>query len=192
MYQLHLSLKRFIRRFVKSDRGVAVIEFAFIMPFLITLYFGTIEGASLYSVDRRVAAVAGAMGDLVSRTNVTISTATLTQYFSAASGIMQPYATTDLTQVVSEISVSSTGVATVLWSRAYNGGTARIAGADYPLAATLQINLISRGSYLVVAEMQYPYKPVYGVVIPSTINLKHTEYFVPRFATKICIDATTC
>lgn len=176
-------------RFARNRRGVAVVEFALIMPVLLTLYFGTIEAASLYTVDRRVAAVAGAMGDLVSRTNGTLPSATLTQYFSAASGIMLPYTTTGLTQVVSVIAVSSTGVATVYWSRGYNGGTARAANSSYPLAATLQINQVARGSYLVVSEIQYPYKPVYGLVISNTINLTHTEYFVPRFAAKIDIGA---
>ena len=59
----------------------------------------------------------------------------------------------------------------------------------FPLAATTQINQVARGSYLVVAEIVYPYKPVYGVVIPNTINLSHIEYFVPRFAAKIDIGS---
>lgn len=189
MHQLYLRLKRLVVRFGRSRRGVAVVEFALIMPVLLTLYFGTIEAASLYSVDRRVAAVAGTMGDLVSRTNGTLPAATLTQYFAAASGVMLPYATTGLTQVVSVVAVSSTGVATVYWSRAYNGGTARVANAAFPLAATTQINQVARGSYLVVAEIVYPYKPVYGVVIPNTITLSHIEYFVPRFAAKIDIGS---
>jgi hypothetical protein len=38
-----------------------------------------------------------------------------------------------------------------------------------------------------MAEVRYPYRPVYGMVIPQTINLFHVEYFLPRFGKTISI-----
>lgn len=187
MHQLQLISR--LRRLATDSRAAAVVEFAIIMPFLITLYFGTVEAASLYSADRRVATVAGTMGDLVSRIDGTITTSTLTDYFQAAQGIMQPYATTGLTQVVSVLAITSTGAATVYWSRGYNGGVARANNSTFSMTAAPQINILARAvGYLVVSEIKYPYRPLYGVVIPRTINLTHVEYFLPRLAKKIDIS----
>jgi Flp pilus assembly protein TadG len=174
-------LSRF-RAFARDRRGVAAVEFALVLPVLITLYFGTVEAADLYTVDRRVSTVASTIGDLVSRIDGTIDEdTTLADYFKAANSIILPYSTTGLTQVVSVISVTAAGVATVVWSRGYNGGTARANNSSYPLAATTQINQLARGGWLVVAEVAYAHKPLYGLVVSSTINIKRVEYFLPRY-----------
>jgi Flp pilus assembly protein TadG len=184
-----LQLISLLRRFRTDNRAVAVVEFAIIVPFLITLYFGTVEAASLYSADRRVATVAGTMGDLVSRIDGTITSSTLTDYFQAAQGIMQPYSTTGLKQVVSVLTVASNGTATVYWSRGYNGGVARTTNSTFTMTAAPQMNLLARAvGYLVVSEIKYPYKPLFGMVISSTINLGHVEYYLPRLAKKIDIS----
>lgn len=178
-----------LRQFRDSRTGVAAVEFALVLPVLITLYFGSVEAASVYAVDRRVSTVAGTIADLVSRIDGTISTSTLNTYFNAATWIIQPYSSTGLKQVVSVLSVSSTGVVKVSWSRGYNGGVARAANSTYNLAATTQINQLARTTgWLVMAEVTYDYRAVFGMVVRDTINLSRTEYFLPRFAKKIEIS----
>ena len=182
------------RRFLRDARAVAAVEFALILPLLVTLYFGTVEAASLYTVDRRVATVASTMADLVSREQTCITTDKLNSYFNAATGIMAPYPTTALKQVVSFMSVGSTGTVTIKWSKPYGtGATARTVGVTTILAnatTAAQINTLARTKgWLVAAEIQYPYMPLYGVVI-KTINLAHTEYFLPRYETEITTAAT--
>src|SRR5690606_8831953 len=81
--ELHLRRNPF-RRFLRDRQAVAAVEFALILPLLLTLYFGTVEAASLYSVDRRVATVASTMADLISRERGCISTEKLNSYFNAA------------------------------------------------------------------------------------------------------------
>jgi Flp pilus assembly protein TadG len=189
--QLHLRHK-LIRRFIRNSRAAAAVEFAFILPLLVLLYFGTVEAASLYTVDRRVATVASTMADLVSRQQSCITTDTLNSYFAAATGIMQPYATTTLKQVVTFMSVGSTGTVTLKWSRPYGtGATARTTTTMGTLGAATQINTLARTKgWLVAAEIQYPYQPLYGIVI-KTVNLAHTEYYLPRYEQEIT-TATTC
>jgi Flp pilus assembly protein TadG len=175
------------RRFLRADAAVAAVEFALILPVLVTLSFGTIEGSALYSADRRVATIAGTIGDLVARVKTSVPAATLTDYFQASAQIIKPYSSTGLTQVVTFLTVNSSGVATVTWSRAFNGGTARTTGATYSLTAVPQLRTLATGSFIVMAEVRYPYRPVYGMVIPQTINLFHVEYFLPRFGKTISI-----
>ena len=156
-----------IRRFRDDARAIAAVEFALILPLLIGLYLGAIEGATLYSADHKVATVASTIADLVAR----------------AETIMQPYATTGLVQRVSLLTINSTGVAKVKWSRSYPTGTALAADSDYPLAATTQINILARGAsgWLVASEVDYPHEPIVGFVIPGTVNLHHVQYYLPRF-----------
>ncbi|MBK8082639.1 MAG: pilus assembly protein [Devosia sp.] len=179
--------KRLFVRLAREERGVAAVEFALILPLLILLYFGTVEAASLFTVDRRVATVASTMADLVSREKKSISQgSTLANYFQAANGIMQPYPTTSLKQVVTLLKITSAGVTTVVWSVGYNGGVARTATASYNLPASSQINQLARtNGYLVMSEISYPYKPLFGMVISNTVNLSRTEYFLPRYEDKI-------
>lgn len=190
MLQLHLIRTR-ARRFLRDPRGVAAVEFALILPLLVVLYFGTVEAASLYSVDRRVATVASTMADLVSREQKCITTDKLNSYFNAATGIMQPFSTSSLKQVVSFLQISSAGTVTIKWSRHYGtGATARNTGTTTAIGTATNINTLARTKgWLVAAEIQYPYQPLFGIVI-KTINLGHTEYFLPRYEEEITTSAS--
>lgn len=176
-----------LTQFREDVRAVAAVEFALIVPLLIGLYLGTIEAATLYSADHKVATVASTMADLVSRENGEIKSSTITSYFTAASSIMQPYPTTGLGQVVSLLTIDADGVAKVKWSVADGEAEAREADSDYPLDADTQINMLARGAsgWLVVSEVTYPHEPIVGLVMSDTINLRHVQYYLPRFPNEI-------
>lgn len=176
-----------LRRFAAATGGVAAVEFALVVPLLLTLYLGSIEASSLYTVDRRVTVISGAVGDLIARWDPgdgSIPQATIDDYFTAAEVIMTPYDATGLQQVVSLLWINSTGTTKVLWSKATGGATPRSTNSTYPLAATTQMNMVARGTsggWLVVSESLYPYKPVMGLVFQNALNLDHTSFFLPRF-----------
>lgn len=172
--------KQRVRRFLRAQRAVAAVEFALILPVMLTLYLGSIEGSSLYTVDRRVTTISSTIGDLVARADAVISQDEIDDYFDAAEGILTPYSRDTLAQVVSLIRVQNNGATQVVWSRT-SGGTARSTGASYPLPATSQMNQIARGGYLVASETSYAYTPVFGIVIEGPINLYRESFYLPRF-----------
>ena len=43
------------------------------------------------------------------------------------------------------------------------------------------MNSVSRGGCVIAAEVTYSYLPVLGLVFKTALNLKHTNYFLPRF-----------
>lgn len=181
-----------LRRFATTQRAVAAVEFAMIVPVMLILYLGSIEASSLYTVDRRITTISSTIGDLVSQADDVITQAELDDYFEAAEGILIPYPRTDLDQVVSLVEVKSNGTTEVIWSRT-SGGTARTPGDSYPsLAAGTQMNQIARETgYLVASETSYAYTPVLGAVIPGPINLYRESFYLPRFGA--CIDLNdTC
>lgn len=179
------EIRKVLRRFAGATEAVAAVEFALLLPFMLTLYMGSIELSSLITADRRVTTVAGTVGDLVSRSNASITQATLTDYFQAAAGIITPFSPTNLKQVVTCVFVSSTGVTSVQWSRGYNGGVARTTGQAYALPAAM-IN-IALNSYVIVAEASYSYRPMLGYVFPTAIPLYRQNFYVPRYGGTIAI-----
>lgn len=192
MRVLLARLARQIRRFGVVESGVAAVEFALILPIMFTLYVGSVEAGALISMDRRVQSVAGAIGDLVARSDTTITASMLTDYFRAAGGIMTPYPTDTLRQVVTQVLVSPDGTtASVVWSKQYVNGTygngaTRTAGSSYNLAESMRS--IAKGGYVIVAESSYSYLPVYGLVINKPIQLYRENFFLPRFGGSIAVN----
>lgn len=187
-----------LRRFRKEERAAAAVEFALIVPFLITLYMGSLEAAALFTVDKRINSISATIGDLVAQWDpddgdlTTGSGSTLTDYLNASTGILVPYSTTGLKIVVSLVQVKTNGTTKVLWSKANAAGTAKTTGNSYTdLASTTQMNSVSRGGCVIAAEVSYSYKPVLGQVFTTALNLKHTNYFLPRFGSSEPIDLDT-
>src|SRR6201999_1715686 len=105
-------IRQLLARFRRDDKAVAAVEFALIMPFLIALYMGSIEASALFTADKRVNTISATLGDLVSQWDPqdgSIPATTLSGYFAAATGIITPYSSTGVKQVISLIYVSSTG-----------------------------------------------------------------------------------
>jgi Flp pilus assembly protein TadG len=187
-----VRLSTLLARFSRNERATAAVEFALIMPVLLLLYFGSMEASVLYTADKRVNTISATVGDLIAQWNPddgTIASATLDTYFASATGIMAPYSATGLKQVVSLIFVNSTGVTSVLWSKASGGGTVRTVGQPYaPLTATSMTNQVSRSGCIVAAETSYSYKPLFGQVFKTALTLGHTNYFVPRYGATAVIQ----
>ncbi len=187
------------RQLRRNDEAVAAVEFALIVPFLITLYFGSIEAAALYTVDKRIDAVSSTIGDLVAQWDpddgdlTTGTGGTLTDYMNASTGILSPYSTTGLKIVVTLVQVKNDGTTRIRWSKANAAGTAKTGTSYTDLAASsnTQMNTVSRGGCVIAAEVSYSYLPVLGQVFKVALNLKHTNYFLPRFGSSAPIDRDT-
>jgi Flp pilus assembly protein TadG len=189
-----------VGRFREGQEGVAAVEFALIVPFLITLYFGSIEAAALFTVDKRLSSISSTIGDLVAQWDpgdgdlTTGTGGTLTDYLNASTGIMTPYSTTGLKIVVTLVQVKNDGTTKVLWSKANSAGTVKTTGTTYTdltSANAPQMNTVSRGGCVVAAEVTYSYLPILGQVFKTSLNLKHVNFFLPRFGSSAPIDLDT-
>jgi Flp pilus assembly protein TadG len=169
------------RRLIRDRDGIAAVEFAMILPVMLVLLFGTVEFSSGVEVDRKVNLAAHTLSDLISQSPTTgITDTELGFFFSAGASILQPYSSTPLNQVISELYVDpNTGKAYVQWSKAFQGGAARSKGSVVSIPPTLAVG----GTYLIFSEANYLYKPTIGYVMSSAgITLSATAYTRPRQA----------
>ena len=185
MRQLIRHALDLIRSFIRRETGAAMIEFALIVPIMLTVYIGSSEAATFLTVDRKVQSAAGAMGDLVARSNKTISQSQLDDYFRAATSIMAPYDAAKLIQTITAVSVAADGKATVLWSVRYSGDKLSTTVPEYPKGKTYNLPkemiAIASGQTVIAAETSYLYPPLTGVVFNSAINFHRSALFMPRF-----------
>jgi Flp pilus assembly protein TadG len=173
-----------ITRFAGERRGVAAVEFAMLLPLMMTLYLGSVEASQGIATQRKVTLVAHALADLASQyTDITNSD--MSNILAAGSAIIVPYSATGLQEVVSEVSINAQGQASVVWSDSL-GGTALTVGQ----AVTVPASLAVPNTYLVLAQVQYSYKPTYGYVMTGTLTLSDESYVLPRQSTSIARTAT--
>jgi Flp pilus assembly protein TadG len=167
-------ISRCLVRFAKAHSGLAAVEFAMLLPVLMTLYLGCVEVTTAVATQRKVTLTAHALADLPSRFTA-VTNADMSNILNAASDIIAPYTAAQLKSVVSELAIDANGHATVVWSDTLNG-TARTVGTVVNIPA----NLAAPNTYLLLGEAQYSYTPPYGYVVTGTITLSDQIYMRPR------------
>lgn len=80
------------RRFSRSrdDRGVAAVEFALILPVLITLFYGVIEITRFILISQKTEKLAHSIADVTAQSTL-VTIASLDQLMSATADIMNPF-----------------------------------------------------------------------------------------------------
>lgn len=163
------------RRFRVDIRGVAAVEFAFIAPILIVMYFGIAEFTQAMIVKRRVSHVASSIGDLTARvTNVT--TSDTTEIFQVARTIISPLSTTPLRMRITSISQTS-GTARVQWSDASNWTTFTPNNT-----ITVPSGVLSNGQTVIRADVQYTFDSTLRFMMPNGVTFNQTYYMRPRLS----------
>jgi len=167
-------------------RGLAAVEFAFILPVMMVMLFGTVEFSSAIAIDRKVTLMARTLSDLTSQAT-TVSNSDLTNFFAASTGIMTPYPTTSslLSTTITELYVdSNTKVARVQWSQ---GSAPLTTGSTVAIPSTLAVG----GTYLIYSQVRYTYVPTVGYVLAKAgITMTDTAFTRPRQSTCVYYPTT--
>jgi Flp pilus assembly protein TadG len=174
MSRFPIKASRTARDFVNNCGGVAAVEFAFILPLMLVLFFGTIDFSQGVAVSRKVTIMARTLADLTSQ-NTSVTTTQLDNFFTASTAVMTPYPAAPVQATLSELYVDpSTLQARVQWSR---GVATRAVSSPVAIPTQLQIG----GTYLLMAEVSYLFVPTIGYVMaPSGIVLRDVAYTRPR------------
>ena len=170
-----------LRRFARDKRGISAVEFAMLLPLMITLYLGGVEISQAVAIDRKVTLISRTLADLVAQVT-TVAASDMTNILAASAAIIAPYNSNNLKITVSSVTIDSNSVAKIAWSKTLNG-TARTVGSVVTLPSALAVANTS----LIWGEANYGYTPTMGYVITGTLTLSDQIYMRPRLS-----DTVTC
>jgi Flp pilus assembly protein TadG len=170
------SLSRRFTTLARDQRGVSAVEFAMLLPLMITLYLGAVEISQGVAINRKVTLTTRTVADLASQVS-SINNTDMTNLLNASAAVVAPFAAGQLKVTVSAVSVDNNGVAKVTWSDTLNG-SARAVGSTVTLPAALNVP----NSQLIWSEVSYYYTPTIGYVVTGSLNLQDQIYMRPRLS----------
>lgn len=180
------ALSALVDRWLRSEQGTSLVEFAIVLPVMLALYLGGFQLSDAIACNRKVTVTARSIADLTSQySGVTMSQ--IDTILAASRQVMSPYDPSSTLVRVSEITVDNNYRSTVTWSRAINGG-GRTPGSTFPLPAAMT----SPGISMIYAEVSYPYTPMVRVGMLQPVTLSEHIYMMPRVANSVvCNDCPT-
>jgi Flp pilus assembly protein TadG len=173
-----------MRRLLSDRRGVAASEFAMSLPFLVLLYIGGYQLSDAISAYRKVAVATRTMADLTSQ-YTSVSDDDVNTIMDASAQVLNPYKVSAAKITISQIAISSSGVATVDWSFGKNI-TKLTKGTPFTLPASVR----TPNSYVIVASINYTYTPVAASGMIGTIPMQDQIVMGPRSSVEV--DCRTC
>jgi Flp pilus assembly protein TadG len=172
-----IGLSRQLARFAHDRRGVSAVEFAMLLPLMITLYLGTVEISQGVAINRKVTLTTRTVADLASQVS-SINNADMTNILKATAAVVAPYDASKLKVVVSAVTIGADSVAKVTWSDTLNG-TKYEPGT---VITTIKPALKVPNTTLIWSEVTYLYKPTIGYMISGTLTLADQIFMRPRLS----------
>ena len=180
------------RNFIRETRGIAAIEFALILPFMLLIYFGLFDITSLVSVNRKVTYSASVVADLVAQNKTSVLKADIQNYFNAANMVMSPMPSAAVRVEVFGYRKSGSTISQI-WK--VNNGQASPCGAA-PSTAAMDPLMVA-GNDLVVARVCTTYE-VYAANFLGHSIVNASSFFIgesitqrPRSTLKLTCYNTT-
>ena len=150
-------------KLLRDIRGVAAIEFSFIMPVLLLLYFGLVDLTAMISLNRKVTYSASVVADLVTQNANTVTPANIDDYVKAAALVMKPTPITDV-RVELYMFRKVSGTPKNKWSQASAGGTSCGTPPNTGMA-----NLMTDNNDVIVGVVCTTYSPYIATFLGKSV-----------------------
>lgn len=183
------------QRFRRNTRGVSAVEFALIVPSMLTLFFGTLEASELMTVKRRMTVAVNQLADLVSQSRDENDLANISQedldilITNVTNSLQTDNLSGTVVNVYSLVRDPDGGDKSIVhWSRNKKGENAKEPGAKH---GAVRARSIPEGTSLIYAEVNYTYKlTVTEMVFNRPFKFKHRARRWPRidFHIQMCED----
>jgi len=164
------------KKYKQAREGVAAIEFVFVAPIMIAMYFGLAEMSTAISADRKISHAANVAGDLATQV-ASITANDMSEIMTATTTVMGVPSgkLTDIKMEIASFSRDSDGAIVPRGKASLNG--------PYPDAfdaAGLDDLILSEASGVVVARVSYNYEPLKLRFFDSNFTLTETFLLKPR------------
>lgn len=167
-----------IWRLIENCRGTAAMEFALVVPLLLSLWIGTIELSNAHIVGRKAAVASQAAADLVAQREF-VTADDLADVIAAVNAILVPYPIGDIGYDIASIETDLDGNLSVGWR--ITQGSLQAGGGGIPAEAQ---NLVTINDSVIVANVAYLHRPALDLVF-GNITLNEAAYARPRRVRKI-------
>jgi Flp pilus assembly protein TadG len=193
---------RVCRRFLASQRGVAAIEFAMIMPVLLILFLSSFDVGNAIIVYLKVRTATYELAAITNQygtgSTAQISTATMSAITSATTQVMAPYSSSSTAVTISQIKATSATAGTVSWSYTVNGTA--LSGSYTGLPANMAKNscatvpTAAKPCYFILSSVSYTYTPLFGHYMTGPLTLSDSLVVTPRVSACVQYNGTpsTC
>lgn len=184
-------------RFRKDKKGLAAVEFALILPLLITLFFGVVEISLLMSARATVTSVASVTADLVAQKS-TVTPADITNVFTAATAILYPNSVNNATIEIYSIIDNNNATGQVAWSCRKIGNNAATTGPTTPPTGSTGGDVIKAGNLdangnpqyggtgsVIIGRITYSYSSPTSKLVAGTTSMTNMFYARPRRVARI-------
>lgn len=189
-------LRAGLARFGCDRRGVAAIEFAFIAPILLAMYFLTMEATQAIEANKKLSRVAAMVGDLATQQG-SVTKDDLDAIMKIADSSLLPYHRSTPTIIATGILVTGTPLkAVVQWSRKVEDGLYSAGGEVNGDKTTLPATMMTKDRFVVRVQASLDYRPVItwsddgkstlGLAAAfSSLPMSETAYLSPRMTPTI-------
>lgn len=168
-----------LKSLLRNEDGVSAVEFAFIAPLMVLIFFGCIELSFLMRADRRVTATAASLGDLTSRL-ASVTDDDMRELYNAATVMMQPYPAADTRMRITSIVDNGDGQKRVAWSDGHKMEP-RVVNS----IVVVPDGIVPQPGSVILTEIEYDYNSSFSLVMDTSITMTDTFYLRPRRVSNI-------
>jgi Flp pilus assembly protein TadG len=165
-------LQRLGRLFRHQD-GTALVEFALLLPIMITLFLGAFEVTRVVAANMRVANAAQSVADMIAQQS-NITSTMMTNFCNGGQLSMAPLSGASLKVAVAEVTNTSSGLVVDWTDTSCNSATA----ISNP--TTLATSLVpNTNDSVIVVQATYSYSSPINYVLAKLYTLTQTAYQRP-------------
>ena len=180
------SLRTLTRRFAASDQGLAAVEFAMVVPFLLVMMLATFDagrGVAAYMKVRAATFTLASITNQFTTSTNAIASSDMTDITGSSVSVLAPFTGTTVARIT-QIKATSLTAATVSWSyatdtSAYTAGNTW-PSANLPTQFTASNACNSFPCYFIFAEMTYTFQPTFGYFLTGSVVFKDNVWVTPR------------
>jgi Flp pilus assembly protein TadG len=182
----YTGILRTIRRLRRDKRAVSTVEFAILMPLMVTVFLGGTEVTQGITIKRKTTVATRTLADLVAQ-DINITNAEMTAIFGATTAVIAPFPAADFYLVVSSVLIDAEGNAKIQWSDASTGTSPHT--VNEPVTLPPGLNAYPNTT-LIWAEARFTYTPMVGYLITGSMYLRDKVYLRPRLVNQVTRSAT--
>jgi Flp pilus assembly protein TadG len=190
------------RHFRKAQDGLAAIEFAFVLPVMLVLFFGVVEVSLALLCRADVSIMASTAADLIGQESTT-QTSDLSNVYGAAGTVLYPYynpgttgsqaPTIRITSIIYNTATASTTSGKIAWTCSQSGsGSLTPTTRNIGDIVTLPQAIMPASGSIIMAEIAYNYVSPTTQVITGPMNMTNVWYTKPRRVLQIPAPTGGC